>query len=167
MDFTTGMLCINKGLKKYIQEFDAEYYAKSLRELKMLVSSLMDDSERFMSAYQHWNWLSLLKSDTESDSDNDPTKDMPNYLSKEGIDAFDYHANINKFLDTYYAETHSSKDYKLLKGAFTSKKLKNKELDNLNPDKEDSFDMAMPSYQSEINSSKVNLGLDPHIDTAK
>ena len=53
MDFTTGMLCINKGLKKYIQEFDAEYYAKSLRELKMLVSSLMDDSERFMSAYQH------------------------------------------------------------------------------------------------------------------
>ena len=42
-----------------------------------------------------------------------------------------YNEHINLFLAKYYNEKHTSKDYRLLKGAYTSKKLKNNELEKL------------------------------------
>lgn len=149
-----------KGLDKYIKEFDAEYYARSLRNLKMLVSSLMDDSERFMSNYQHCNSISLLKSDTEDDSEHEPVKHMPGYLWKSPDECSQHYNVIDTFLENYFKETHSSKDYKLLKGAFTSKKLKNEELKNLNPDKEDSYDNAMASSVEDNDDSNIAFAVD-------
>ena len=49
-----------KGAEKFNQETDFVYYARSLRLLKMLVSSLMDDSEKYLSVYQHQNCLRLI-----------------------------------------------------------------------------------------------------------
>ena len=44
-----------QGVKRFSEEFDMIHYTKSLRLLKTLLSSLMDDSEKFMSIYQHQN----------------------------------------------------------------------------------------------------------------
>ena len=47
-----------------------------------MVSAMMDDSERFMSVYQHCNSIPLFESLSESDSENEITKNMPNYTDK-------------------------------------------------------------------------------------
>lgn len=72
-----------QGVDKFVKEFDAHYYARSLRNLKVMIASLMDDSERFMAVYQHRNTISLLKSDSESESDDDVTKGMPPILDRK------------------------------------------------------------------------------------
>ena len=144
-----------KGVDKYIKEFDAVYYAKSLRNLRMLVSSLMDHNERFMAAYQHCNSISLLKSDTESESENEAVQDMPDYLQKKEEYQKEHRSNIKAFLDMYLEEKHTSKDYKLLKGAFTSKRLQNDELKNL--ELETDIHSMMPSrFDSSKNNTKLN-----------
>ena len=71
-----------KGIQKFEKELDIEYYTKSLRNLKIMVSAMMDDSERFMSVYQHCNSIPLFESLSESDSENEITKNMPNYTDK-------------------------------------------------------------------------------------
>lgn len=43
----------NLGFSKALSEFDALNYAKSQRKLKILLESLMDKNERFLSEYQH------------------------------------------------------------------------------------------------------------------
>jgi len=42
----------NRGEEKFAKEFDAVYYAKSLRNLNTLMVSMLDDSEKFMANYQ-------------------------------------------------------------------------------------------------------------------
>ena len=74
---------LKKGEDKYVKEFDAVYFAKSLRNLKMLVASLMDDSERFLSNYQHFNAIKLGSYSNSSDSSNTPTSKIPKLLSSK------------------------------------------------------------------------------------
>ena len=123
-----------------MKEFDAEYYVKSLRNLQMLVSSLMDDSERFMNVYQHSNAISISKNDTDMDTDDDTSKAIPKMIKDKN--SKEHEETVQNFIDDYIKETLSAKDYKLLKGAFTKNKLKNSELHYLYLDKEDSFDKA-------------------------
>ena len=52
-----------QGVEKFHNEIDVLNYTKSLRLLKILLSSLMDDSEKFMSTYQHQNWIKLINCD--------------------------------------------------------------------------------------------------------
>ena len=129
-----------KGLEKYTNEFDAEYYAKSLRLLKVLIASTLDDSERYMAVYQHCNSLSLAKSNSETDSENEAIKKMPGYLSNNKNDIDHYHNTIDKFLQGYFKEKHTPKDLKMIKGAFTRKKLKNDQLRHFNLSRGNSFD---------------------------
>ena len=70
----------------------------------MLVSSLMDHSEQYMSTYQHWNSISLLKSDTESESENEAVKDITDYLIMKANYYKEHHSNIKAFLKLYLAE---------------------------------------------------------------
>ena len=56
-----------QGVDKFQKEIDVVNYTKSLRLLKILCSSLMDDSERFISNYQHQNWLRLINCDLWKD----------------------------------------------------------------------------------------------------
>ena len=58
-------LLYKKAEDKFAQEFDAVEFARSQRKLKMLMHWLMDKSERFLTAYQKSNAISLS---TESDS---------------------------------------------------------------------------------------------------
>ena len=72
-----------KGEEKYIKEFDAVKIARSLRNLKMLVASLMDDSERFLSTYQQFNAISLISESNKSDSSSSPYDKIPRLLSSK------------------------------------------------------------------------------------
>ena len=113
-----------------MQEFDVEYYAKSLRHLKVLITALLGDSERFMTVYQHCNALTTFGSDTESDSENEAVKDMPSCLPKKD-DLFKHHNYINQFLEGYRKENHTDKDFKMIKGMYTSKNSRTMSLKNL------------------------------------
>ena len=73
---------LKKGEDKYIKEFDAVYFARSLRNLKMLVASLMDDSERFLSTYQHFNTIKLGL-DSNGNSSSDSHSRIPKLLSSK------------------------------------------------------------------------------------
>ena len=123
---------MKRELINTFKEFDVEYYAKSLRHLKVLIASMLDDSERFMTVYQHWNALCLDKSNTETDSENEAVKDMPSYLNYDNQKIEQHHNNIKQFLQGYFKERHTPKDLKMIKGAFTSQKLKNNELVRFN-----------------------------------
>ena len=58
-----------KGETKFIKEFDAVYYARCMRNMNTLVTSMMDESERFMITYQKCNSISLYSDTTSSHSD--------------------------------------------------------------------------------------------------
>ena len=64
----TRYLLFKRGEDKLSKEFDAVEFARSQRKLKMLMHWLMDKSEKFLTAYQKSNAISLS---TESDSNSD------------------------------------------------------------------------------------------------
>ena len=72
---------LKKGEDMYIKEFDAVYFARSIRNLKMLVATLMDDSERFLSTYQQFNAISLVSESNSSNSSDDPYEKIPKLLA--------------------------------------------------------------------------------------
>jgi hypothetical protein len=80
-----------KGEEKYLKELDVEYFATTMRKVHMLISSLMDDKQRFLSNYQHLNFINLEDSSgSSSDSDFEGFADkhfkkVPKILSKDGI----------------------------------------------------------------------------------
>ena len=122
-----------RGVEKFEKELDIEHYAKSLRNLKIMASAMMDDNKRVMSTYQHWNSIPLIGSRSESDSENETTTKMPNFLDNKNK-VHSYSKYVDTFLSEYYAGKQTAKDYRLLKGAYTSKKLKKNELEKLTSD---------------------------------
>lgn len=62
---------LEKGVDRFNKEFDSEYYAKSLRRLQMLMSSLMDDNERYLSFYQRTNTISLIANEDSGKEEED------------------------------------------------------------------------------------------------
>jgi hypothetical protein len=86
-----------KGETKYIKEFDAVYYAQNIRNMKTLVTSMMDDSERFLVTYQKYHSISV-NSDTASSHDDEDYDDVPSlYMGKEKKVGF-----ISLFLNKYH-----------------------------------------------------------------
>ena len=123
-----------QGIDKFTQETDIVYYAKSLRMLKTLLSSLMDDSERYLSVFQHQNCLRLV--DSYSNEDDAPDEIRIPKLFSDSSKIVPHNANINEFFENYLKEKFTAKDYRLLKGVFCNEELKNDELELFNPDKE-------------------------------
>ena len=66
-----------------------------------------------------------------------------------------HHNKINKFLEGYFKEKHTPKDLKMIKGAFTSRKLRNNELERFNlsqgASKDEEIPHVQPSYRPENN----------------
>ena len=72
----------DKGETKFIKEFDAVYYARSIRNLTTLVTSMIDENERFMIAYQKCHSIPL-DSDTTSSFSDENYDGIPKVFSKE------------------------------------------------------------------------------------
>ena len=148
-----------QGIDKFTKEFDAEYYSKSLRNLKILVAFLMDDNERFISSFQQYNALSLQNIDYESESEDEATKDMPKYLQKDDC-AEQHRENINEFLKKYLQEDHSAKDLKLLKGTYARKNMKNRELKKHSTNRPNSHEEAVDISEELQNNMHIDAGFD-------
>ena len=78
-----------------------------------------------------------------------------------------HHNKINKFLEGYFKEKHTPKDVKMIKGAFTSQKLRNNELERFNlsqgASKDEEISYEQHSCRPE-NNEEDSLRL-PKIDT--
>ena len=74
----------------------------------------MDDSEKYLSIYQHQNCLKLFNRDMSED-DSLYKSQIPQLISNSNmIDP--HHEEVNKFFKSYLEEKFTAKDYKLLKG---------------------------------------------------
>lgn len=73
----------SKGKAKYWDEFDAIKFSKSMRNLRSLVASLLDDSEQFMIKHQKSNVLQLDASENNQDIDSNEEKALHLFSSKE------------------------------------------------------------------------------------
>ena len=90
----------------------------------------MDDSEKYLSVYQHQNCLRLVDWNLWEDDTPDQFQ-IPHLLSNSKI--LDSHQEeVNKFFRSYLEEKFTNKDYKLLKGVFCNEDLKNNELQMIN-----------------------------------
>ncbi|CAI2363674.1 unnamed protein product [Moneuplotes crassus] len=126
------MKLYSRGETKFINEFDAVQYAKSMRSLNTLISSLMDDKERFMIRYQKSNCIS--SSNKEEDPKDDTSNDVPSIFcgSKK-----QFHSQvIDNFMNEYKKEEWTDKDYRLLNGVLTNEHLTNQQLEELMDDRE-------------------------------
>jgi hypothetical protein len=85
-----------KGEAKLMKEFDAIYFAKSMRNLNMIIASMMDDSERFMASYQKVNALNFDGDMTDSHSD-DVGQDIPKMFEKS-TDKEQHTKKISEFM---------------------------------------------------------------------
>ena len=92
-----------KGEEKFIKEFDAVQFAKSMRNLNTLVTSMMDDSERVMIKYQKCNVISLSSGDEGNGSDGIGKNEIPKLFTKNkqshktGVDNFMVWSQWNYF----------------------------------------------------------------------
>ena len=93
----------------------------------MLVSSLMDDSEKYLSVYQHQNCLRLIDWGKWTDKNKDDNC-IPKLVNK--VNKIATHASkANEFFKKYLEEKLTAKDYRLLKGVFWDQDLDNDELE--------------------------------------
>ena len=105
-----------QGVDKFAQEIDVISYTKSLRLLKTLLSSLMDDSEKYLSIYQHQNCLKLFDRDMNEDDASEDIQ-IPHLMSNsETIES--HQKEVNRFFRSYMEENLTAKDFRLLKGVY-------------------------------------------------
>lgn len=74
-------LLFKRAEHRFAAEFDAVEFARSQRKLKMLMHWLMDKSERFLTAYQKSNAVSLSPQSASSASDDPAYTKIPKMLS--------------------------------------------------------------------------------------
>ena len=86
---------------------------------------MMDDNQKVLSTYQHFNTINLYKSESDEDDGYDT---IPKMTMKSQDLIQEYHQTIDRFLRKYAAKTMSVEDYRLMNGVFTPKTLKNKEV---------------------------------------
>ncbi|CAI2382440.1 unnamed protein product [Moneuplotes crassus] len=129
----TRMKLYEKGEAKFLNEFDAVYYARCMRNLNTLVGSLMDDSERFMITYQKTNCISA-DGETESSYSDDNYDDVPKMFAK--AKKKQHKTKVDDFMEEYKKETWTSKDYRLLNGVLSHEQLTNKQLSELQDDRD-------------------------------
>ena len=86
-----------KGEEKFIKEFDAVEFARTQRKLKMLMHSLMDESERFLAPYQKSNTIKLID-DSETDHSDDPSYLKIPKMKSDTNDKEQHRLIVNNFL---------------------------------------------------------------------
>lgn len=122
----------DKGETKFIKEFDAMHYARTMRNLATLVTSMIDENEQFMIKYQKSNALSLL-SDTTSSFSDDNFESIPKAFARKNRKKI-HKAKIHDFMvrfkfylkNEYSKEKWSGRDYRLLNGVFNKQRLTRK-----------------------------------------
>lgn len=102
LSFKNRQKLYEKGKLKFLKEFDVLSFAKNMRNMKTLVTSMIDDKERFMIKYQKWNSISLLSNTSDGGSDEQYglipkvfDKEKKKDFHKERVDEFMVHRIFN------------------------------------------------------------------------
>ena len=66
----------------FAKEFDVVEFVRTQRNLRMLIKTLMDESERFLAPYQKVNAICLASDSEISESDDPAYKKIPKLISK-------------------------------------------------------------------------------------
>ena len=141
------------------------HYTKSLRLLKTLLSSLMDDSEKFMSIYQHQNWLKLIDWDLCHAPQQKDELLLPKFI--DNFSKVDSHIeNIDKFFAQYLEEQLTARDYRLIKGVFWDEDLTNDELQLIKVDEYewDESETSISHYIQPVPHASTNIWMESSED---
>lgn len=85
-----------KGEEKFVKEFDAINFARSMRVLRTLVSSMMDDSERVLTVYQKNHSIPVISEDSSSHSERD-YDEVPELYTNQ-LRKNDHIEKVNRFM---------------------------------------------------------------------
>ncbi|CAI2377011.1 unnamed protein product [Moneuplotes crassus] len=121
----------NKGGDKFIKEFDAVRYAKSMREVQTLLKSMIDDKERFIIPYQKCNSIAM-HSESDSDHGDDNYAKVPKMFAKSKIKEL-HRAEVDEFMEEYSKENWSDRDYRLVNGVIASTNIADSDLAKVIP----------------------------------
>ncbi|CAI2373165.1 unnamed protein product [Moneuplotes crassus] len=146
----TRLKLYRRGEQKYIKEFDAVGYAKSMRAMSTLINSLMDEKEKFMLAYQKINTIPTENESDTSDSEDAYSK-VPSLFSNEAKRAEHKH-KVEKFMADYSREKWSGRDFRLLNGVYSKYRLKETQVEYFK-NEENIEDIEKELEKSAINST--------------
>lgn len=104
-----------QGVDKITNEFDAIHYAKTQRQLQILINWLMDTDKRFISQFQYVNTISSLLNQ-DDDSDN---KSVPLLVNKDKSKIQSYKSLLKKFFDDYIQKDLNDNDMRLLYNVYS------------------------------------------------
>ena len=79
--YTPDIFYFKKGEENFAKEFDVVEFARTQRKIKMLMNSLMDESERFLAPYQKLNSINFLSESDSNELDELSYSKVPNLLS--------------------------------------------------------------------------------------
>ncbi|CAI2386664.1 unnamed protein product [Moneuplotes crassus] len=143
-----------KGEKKFIKEFDAVYYARNMRNLNTLVTSMMDDSEKVMITYQKQNAIPA-ESDETSENEDENFDDVPKMFSSKILKQ-KHIEKIDFFMREYSKEKWTEKDFRLLNGVFNKQQLTNQQIQKMEIDQD--LDLSNIQHPEE-NEDHSNVGI--------
>jgi len=131
---------MRKGEQKYMKEFDAEYFARTMRKVNVLIATTMDDKKRFLTNFQQFNviWpddnISSSSDDEREDQYdkqfkkvpklNDKRKKIAKYENK--VDEFMVRQLQWQFQDKYWCTEMDYGDLKLISGVYTQNSITGK-----------------------------------------
>ena len=90
-------MIFKQGEEKFAREFDAVEFVRTQRKLKMMLHSLMDQSERFLAPYQKLNTISLNDESNDSLSNDPAYTKIPKLLSD-----FNSKSKHSKIVDDFF-----------------------------------------------------------------
>ncbi|CAI2381127.1 unnamed protein product [Moneuplotes crassus] len=121
----------SKGADKFINEFDAVHFAKSMREVKTLLASIMDEDERFMIPFQKCNSIPM-NTDSEESSEEDAYKEVPKLFARSN-ETMLHISRVDDFMEQYLKRNWYEKDYRLINGVISTTTLKDSQIPSNRP----------------------------------
>jgi len=123
----------------------------------MLVSSLIDDNERVLAKYQKQNALDVIVDENYWEDKIDyKNKDFPTILEKNDTLIQKHKKENEEFFTNYMEEKFKTKDYRLLKGIFTTKPMSNIEVTTMRKDKQQLKMRHLQTINDDILSPRKN-----------
>lgn len=108
-----------------MKELDIVRYTKTQRQLSVLLNSLMDENERFLTKFHRGNVI------MKTNSDDKVLDALPLMISKNRKKVESYSESLKKFFDEYTSEILTKKDFRLLHNVVDATPISEKELEKM------------------------------------
>ncbi|CAI2375893.1 unnamed protein product [Moneuplotes crassus] len=119
----------DNGEEKFNKELDVVSFIRTYRDLSTLVTSMVDENEKFMITYQKSNSISFQR-DTSESSNDENYEAVPKLFSRRRQKEL-HRDKVDNFMKIYSQERWSGRDYRLLHGVFSKSTLPRKQINAL------------------------------------